>query len=259
MLMGVIYFVVILGASIIGAIVGLGGGVIIRPVFDSIGYHSVLNIGFFASMSVLTMAVVSTIKKLRDGSVIDWGLVLPTGMGAVVGGVLGNLLLEHLIATLPEPRNAQQVQIVATVVVITAAIVVSLKNNKRYHLPSKWWCLPIGVCLGVIASFLGMGGGPLNVPLFMIFFGLGIKDATTYSIVVIFFSHLSRLVTLGFTVGYGYFDLPMLLYVIPAAIAGGLLGARFSKVLSPQVVKRMFIAALVGVICLNLFNLFFVI
>ena len=257
--MGLIYFAVILGASIIGAITGLGGGLIIRPVFDSISYHSVLNIGFFASTSVLTMAVVSTIRKLRDGSVIDWALVLPTGIGAMTGGVIGNLLLEHLIYALPEPRNAQQVQVVAAVTVISFAIYVSLRNNKRLYLPNKWWCMPVGVCLGIIASFLGMGGGPINVPFFMIFWGMGIKDATTYSIAIIFFSHLARLITLGFTVGYSYFDLPILLFVIPAAVTGGLLGTRFSKVLPPHAVKRMFIVALLGVICLNLFNLFFVI
>ena len=93
----------------------------------------------------------------------------------------------------------------------------------------------------------------------MIFFGLNIKQAAAYSIVIVFFSHLSRLITLGVTVGYGYFDLPMLAFVIPAAAAGGLIGAKFSKIFSEDTVKRLFMAAITAVILLNIFNWVFMI
>lgn len=259
LLIGVIYFIVILFACILGAIVGLGGGVFIRPVFDAIGYHNVLNISFFSSSAILTMAVVSTVKKMKDGTKIDAKIAVLISLGAVVGGMLGNLLLEHLLAVFPAQATVQYIQIAATISVLTISIILTAKSGLRYELKNKVYCAVLGVFLGSTAAFLGIGGGPINVPLLMIFFGLNIKEATAYSIVIIFFSHLSRLITLGVTVGYMYFDLSILPFVVVAAATGGLIGAKLSKIFSEKTVKRLFQGALSAVILLNIANgLFFI-
>ena len=254
MFISALYFVVILLACVLGAIVGLGGGVFIRPIFDAIGYHNVLNISFFSSSAILTMAIVSTVKKMKDGLSIEKTMAILISSGAVVGGFLGNLLLEHLVAVMDIETNVQLVQIVVTVIVLAISIFATLKNNLRYEIKSKAVLPFIGVGLGLIAAFLGIGGGPINVPILMIFFGLPIKTATAYSIIIIFFSHASRLITMGFTVGYTYFDLRLLPFIIIAAAIGGLLGANLSKVFSENIVKKLFIAALTAVIILNLYN-----
>jgi uncharacterized membrane protein YfcA len=259
-LTGTIYFFIILGACSLGAIVGLGGGVFIRPIFDALGRHDVLNIAFFSSSAIFIMAIVSTIKKVQDGTKIEAKTALLVSAGAVAGGMVGNLLLEYLLRTLDAERYVQMAQIVVTVIVLAASLFFTAKSDKL-HFPIKNSALRIcmGVALGAIAVFLGIGGGPINVPVFMIFFGLNIKDATAYSIVVIFFSHLSRLITMGITEGYSSFDLPILGFVVVAAAAGGLLGARLSKTFSEQTVKRLFQAAISAVILLNIFNGLFVI
>jgi len=260
MFIGIIYFIIIIFACILGAIVGLGGGVFIRPIFDAIGYHPVLDIGFFSSSAILAMAVVSTIRKIKDGTRIDLSIALLISLGAVVGGMLGNLLLEHLLSIFDAQRQVQYIQIVATIAVLIISLILTTKaDTLRYDLKNRAYCAILGVALGAIAAFLGIGGGPINVPLMMIFFGLGIKDATAYSIVIIFFSHLSRLVTLGVTVGYMHFDLSVLPFVIVAAAAGGLVGARLSNIFSDKTVKRLFQGAIAAVILLNVANGLFLI
>ena len=254
MLIGIIYFIVISLACVLGAIVGLGGGVFIRPIFDAIGYHNVLNIAFFSSMAILTMATVSTAKKLKDGLSIKIDMAALISSGAVVGGMAGDWLLRHLVATMNIESSVQLVQIIVTVVVLALSIVATTKRDLRYEIKSKAVLPIIGIGLGAIAAFLGIGGGPINVPILMIFFGLPIKTATAYSIIIIFFSHASRLVTMGFTVGYSYFDLRLLPFIVVAAAIGGLVGANLSKVFSESVVKRLFICALLAVIALNIFN-----
>ena len=262
MFIGLIYFIVTLLACILGAIVGLGGGIFIRPILDAIGEHNVLNIGFFSSAAILSMAIVSTIKKIRDGTKIEASVAVLISLGAVAGGVLGNLLLEYLLAFFAPhaaDRNVQYVQIVGTVVVLTLSLILTAKSNLRYEIKNKVICVILGVVLGAVASFLGIGGGPINVPIFMIFFGFKIKDATAYSIVVIFFSHFSRLITLGVTVGYLYFDLTVLPFVVAAAAIGGFFGAKLSGIFSETTVKRLFQAAISFVILFNIFNGLFVI
>jgi len=257
MLLGIIYSAIILAACILGAVVGLGGGLFIRPALDAIGQHNVMNIAFFSSTAVMCMAIVSTVQKARDGTRIDARLAACVSASAVAGGIVGNLLLEHLLAALSRETHVQYVQIAVTIPVLILSLVLTEKRTLRCELAHKALIIPIGVGLGIVASFLGIGGGPLNVPLFMIFFGLRIKEAAAYSIIVILFSHLSRLVTLGLTVGYGGFDLALLPFVIAAAAVGGLLGAKLNKVFSEKTVKRLFQAALCLVILMNLANAFF--
>ena len=50
-----IFLVVCFGASIVGAICGIGGGVIIKPVLDSFGVLDVTAISFLSGCTVLSI------------------------------------------------------------------------------------------------------------------------------------------------------------------------------------------------------------
>lgn len=62
-MIGFIYFVVIVLANTAGAVSGMGGGVLIKPIFDFIGAHSVAAISFYSAVAVFTMSLVSTSKR----------------------------------------------------------------------------------------------------------------------------------------------------------------------------------------------------
>lgn len=57
-----IFLVVCFGASIVGAICGIGGGVIIKPVLDSFGVLDVTAISFLSGCTVLSMTTYSVLK-----------------------------------------------------------------------------------------------------------------------------------------------------------------------------------------------------
>ena len=253
MFVGIVYFFVILISCILGAIVGLGGGVFITPIFVAIGYHNVLNISFFASSAILIMAVVSTVKKIKDGILINPKKAILISIGAITGGIIGNLLLEHLVSMF-DNDYVQLVQIICTVVVLILSLYFTAKNNLRYEVKSKSFPLLIGIAMGSIATFIGIGGGPINVPIFMIFYGLNRKDAAAYSIVIIFFSHMARIINMGFTLGYSYFDLSFLPYVAVAAVIGGFVGAKLTMNISENAVKRLFQGVISLIIVLNVAN-----
>ena len=52
------------------------------------------------------------------------------------------------------------------------------------------------------------------------------------------------------------FDLSMLFYIIPAAVIGGLWGAKFSRILSPKKVTFIFQAIVIMVLLINFYNAF---
>ena len=252
--MGVVYFFVVLTSCIIGAVVGLGGGVIIRPLLDAIGYHSIMNIAFLSSVSVLVMAVVSTVKKVQDGTKIDIKTAAMVSVGALVGGMLGNFALEYLVTVFDTEASVQLIQTICTIFFLIVAVYLTAKVKWQYELKNKALFPIIGVFLGAMAVFLGIGGGPINVPVFVILFALPVKQATAFSIVVIFFSHLFRIIAMGFTVGFAYFDLQFLFFIIPAAIIGGILGAVISGKLTDNAVKKAFIATMFLLLSINIYN-----
>lgn len=253
-LIGFIYFIVIILACTVGALTGMGGGVIIKPVFDAIGAHNLVSISFYSSVAVLTMAVVSTIRQWRNGITFPRNEGLVAVGGAVVGGILGDLIFEELLIIFNNDLTVQWIQIILTIISLLFALLYTVRKWESFNLSGKSWFFLVGVLLGILAALLGIGGGPINVAALMLLFGIPIKRATVYSIVIILFSQLSKLITIGFTMSYSVFDLNILLYIIPASIIGGLLGARLSKLLMEKFVVVAYQVIVVLVIMLNIAN-----
>ncbi|MGG5313451.1 hypothetical protein IGL76_002171 [Enterococcus sp. DIV2381] len=254
MIVGIIYFFVIVTANTIGAVSGMGGGVLIKPIFDFIGAHTVAAISFYSSVAVFTMSIVSTSRQLMSGRKINWKIVVLVSTGAVLGGILGNSTFEYFLRIFANDDAVQMIQIILTIIMLLFAFFYTTYDWKNFQLRYSFWYLFCGLILGFFASLLGIGGGPINVSLLMLMFSVSIKEATMYSICTIFFSQLSNLVTMGVSSGFGNFDLTILIYIVPAAIIGGMLGAKLSNVLSEKKVTTVFQLVIICVLLINCYN-----
>ncbi|MHC5215260.1 sulfite exporter TauE/SafE family protein [Enterococcus sp. LJL128] len=251
-----IYFITIVLSNTVGAISGMGGGVIIKPVLDFIGLHSLSAIAFYSSTAVFTMSISSTYKQLKDGIQIDFSRALAISMGSLLGGVLGDSLLNRLLEFF---KSDNQVQIIQNVLMILTLLIVLFYNQwgqKKLALSSKWLYLIIGLFLGILSTFLGIGGGPINVAALIFFFGMDIKMATVYSIVTIFFSQIAKLSSVGLSVGFYSYDLSILWAVIPAALLGGWLGGLLSSRMTEVQVKKLYSLVVLLVLLINIYNLY---
>lgn len=255
MVTGVIYFIVIILADTVGALTGMGGGVIIKPVFDTIGAHDLVSISFYSSTAVFTMAIVSTIQQYRNGIQIRWHLASSIIFGSILGGVIGNAAFEQLLLILANDSKVQWIQIIITIASLLFALLYTIKKWKPFNLANLSWYFVVGLLLGFLASLLGIGGGPINVALLMLCFGIPIKEATVYSISTILFSQLSKLIAIAVTTdGYQIFDLSMLIAIIPGAIIGALIGSKLSYVLKDKSVLTAYQIIVILVIILNISN-----
>ncbi len=79
--MYIIFFIISFGACIVGAICGIGGGVIIKPVLDAFGVLSVSAISFLSGCTVLAMTCYSVGKGLFIGLHSPCDDVLFSGKG----------------------------------------------------------------------------------------------------------------------------------------------------------------------------------
>ena len=52
-------------------------------------------------------------------------------------------------------------------------------------------CIVIGIILGLLSSFLGIGGGPFNLVFLSFFFSMDTKTAAQNSLLIIMFSQIS--------------------------------------------------------------------
>lgn len=253
---GIIYFVVILLSTLVGSLSGMGGGVIIKPVLDAIPIHSLPEIVFYSSAAVLTMSVSSTIRQVRNKVQINWRRAAFLSAGSVMGGILGDVLLRALFAFYPHEENVKFIQNVLMIISLSLALVYMLTGRKKQFALRGWWLyLSMGLFLGAFSTLLGIGGGPLNVALLILLFGMHVKQATTYSIIIIFFSQLSRMVSLGAATGFSGYDLTILAFLIPAALLGGWLGGIISGRLSDRRVAVIYNIVVIGVIALNVWSI----
>jgi len=113
----------------------------------------------------------------------------------------------------------------------------------------------LGIMLGAIAAFLGIGGGPINVAILCMFLAMSIKDAAIISLFIILFSQGAKLTLVAVDTGFGVYEgLDKLLFMIPGGIIGGLIGAKLNRKLSELFIHRFFMVMVFGIICLNLYN-----
>lgn len=184
-----------------------------------------------------------------NGQLIFW-----VSSGAVIGGMMGNRLFDYLLTVFVSSNQVQLIQILLTILTLVFAFIYSFGNWRSYTFESFFWYLFCGFLLGFLASLLGIGGGPINVSLLMLLFSMTIKAATMYSICIIFFSQLAKLMTIFMTTGIQQYDLSTLVFIIPAAVLGGIIGSKLSNWLSSNNVKIVFQAAILLVIGLNVYN-----
>lgn len=249
-----IYVLIIIFANTIGAISGMGGGVIIKPTLDFVGLDSVSAISFYATVAVLTMSIVSTHRQVKQGIQLKWDVVAGIAIGSVFGGIIGNLALEHLLVMLPQERLVKLIQIGLMLVTLIFVILYQYFCWESWKWQSQRGYISCGILAGFLSSFLGIGGGPINVSLLMLCIGFPIKLATIYSIVMIFASQLAKIATIALTIGFSQYDVNLLLAIIPAAVIGGTVGAMLNKRLSESVIKCLFNVVVVAIVLLNAYN-----
>ena len=106
--------------------------------------------------------------------------------------------------------------------------------------------------LAIVASMMGFGGGPFMMPLMTVVLGLPMYLVVGSSLLAIFFNTLMSSMR---HYQFGNFDLTFFLVMFPAAILGGFIAPQIAKRISPLMVKRVAVVALL-LLALNLFGVY---
>ena len=248
-------FLVCILATTIGGISGVGGGVIIKPVLDAVSGLPVATISFLSGCTVLAMTITSMLRSIGGEAKVEPRRGTLLAIGAAVGGIVGKQLFDIVKdAGGSAVSVAQQV----LMILLTLGVLVYTMNRPRIRtldVKNEAACVIIGLALGVLSSFLGIGGGPINLAVLYYFFSMDSKTAALNSLYVILFSQGASFLNTVIGQNVPVFEWSVLIAMVVGGVVGGTMGRSFSRRMDNKAVDKLFFWLLLVITGISVYNL----
>ena len=155
-------------------------------------------------------------------------------------------------------ENQNRVSAVQAVCLGLITLGTLLYELNRERIPTRrtegfFRCSLIGLALGLMSSFLGIGGGPINLVVLFYFFSMDTITAATNSLYIIL---CSQLVSVGTTVigGLPDFRMGFLIVMVAGGILGGIIGRSLNRKIEAKTVDKLFTGLMAVIICISVYN-----
>jgi uncharacterized membrane protein YfcA len=243
-------------ASAVGAISGIGGGIIIKPVLDAFSGQGIAEINVLSGSAVLAMSLVSLFRNRGAGIVLEPKRGTALAGGAALGGAAGKLTFSRTLRFFPHTALIGVIQSL-TLIFLTLTVLLYLEKKKTirpiniHNIP---FCLFIGLLLGMVSAFLGIGGGPINIMVISYFFSMDSKNAALHSLYTIFLSQAASFLLVFAEGGIPPVNPVLIIAMVTGGSGGGLIGSRIVKVNSNDQADRLFSVVLWLVILMSAYN-----
>lgn len=256
MIFFIIFFICLI-ASITGAISGIGGGIIIKPLLDATNLMSISAVNFLSGCTVLAMSAVSLLRNRKGLTPTNLMMSTFLGIGAAFGGVFGKELFEIALNIFSNYEIFGAIQS-ACLLIITLSVFLYIHFKESItskHLNNPLISVLIGFSLGFISSFLGIGGGPLNIAVLYYFFSMNGKTAALNSLCVIFISQVASLISAFASNKIPGFDPFILILMIIGGLLGAEIGFALNKKITDKQVEIFFSCVLLVIAMINIWNI----
>lgn len=256
----VVIFLAAFAAGVLGALIGLGGGIIITPVlvlFFGINIRYAMGA---ALASVIATSSGAAAAYLRDGiSNMRVGLFLcvATTIGAVGGAMLagvsdpgllslifGLALLATAGLSLRKQADSEGAALPADPVAARLRLDDALPTPagpQPYHVQRVGWGFLVMIVAGVLSGLLGIGSGAFKVLGMDQIMRIPFRVTTTTSNFMI---GVTAAASIGIYLKNGYLD-PVLIFPVALGVLGGaFVGARLLPVVPVRLLKMVFLVAI---------------
>jgi uncharacterized membrane protein YfcA len=249
------------GTGLIGAMLGLGGGVFLVPLL-TLGMGVPIRAAVAASLvSVIATASASSTVNLEKGLVnmrLGMTLEAATTLGGLAGSILAALLTQRqlflifgvtlgVMGAVMALRSGRR-NVIADLEVDPGRLGGRVQEGDRTYL-YRVRRLPFGLAAslvaGAISGLLGLGGGIIKVPVLNAFCGIPIRVAAATSAFMI---GVTAAASAFIYFGRGDMVLPMTAAIALGALPASLLGARLSHKVETRSLKILmaFVLLIVG-------------
>lgn len=245
-------------ATSAGAVAGLGGGIIIKPLMDIFDVCTLEETNLLSGLTVLCMSAVSIAVSLRAHKKVDVSNMVLITIGSIMGGVAGKQLFSGFLRILGDDELAGVIQ---SLILFSVTLMIFMHSfcgdrRKSYKVRHQGTIVITGFLLGLFSTFMGIGGGPLNMIVLTILFSTDLKSAALYSIYIIFFSQATSLTASILSGGLTHPDHLLMLGMCLSGIGGGLAGGFLSLRLPEKYVGLLYRCLLIVILIIIAYNIF---
>jgi hypothetical protein len=237
-------------AGVMAGLLGIGGGALIVPVlvmvFESqhVNPDVIMQAALGTSMATIVFTAVSSVLAHQRRGAVHWPIFRQITPGIVIGSFAGTAIV-HVLAS-------RTLRIMFVVFMFLLAIqmargtMATAAHRRRF--PGAPVTGAVGVVIGMLSAFFGIGGGSMSVP-FMTWNGIPARQAIATSAAIGFPIALSA--AIGYIIAgwnvpglppwsLGYVALPAFAGIVVASTAAAPFGARLAHRLSETTLRRIF-------------------
>lgn len=164
MLILVVYLAVGVFVGILAGLLGIGGGTVIVPILSitlplqNVNFDVVHHMALATSMANIMFTSVASARSHSKRGTVRWDVVKAMSPGLLLG-TLGGTFVVSSIPTVP-------LKIIFCVFLTYTAVqmIMDVKPKGSRHLPGVLGLFLAGTFVGIVASFVGIGGGVLIIP-----------------------------------------------------------------------------------------------
>ncbi|MFZ4563624.1 MAG: sulfite exporter TauE/SafE family protein [Bacteroidales bacterium] len=235
-----LFFISLLVVSFMYSMVGHGG---------ASGYLAVMSIFavstvYFRSSALILNLFVAGIAfvNFRSGFSIRWRLFLPFLIPAIPMAFLGALI--HI--------NPTTYKFILGILLLVALLRLLYRPSREYEIkpaPGIPASLVIGSILGLLSGMIGIGGGIILSPIFILMKWSHVKETGVYSSLFILCNSLAGLIGLQVS---GFLLPPHFFYWILVVVAGGLIGSMTAMKFLPVKYFKISLAMVLLFACFKL-------
>lgn len=239
--------------GVIAGLLGIGGGLVLVPLLvfaftaQGVPYESVMHLALGTSMASIVFTSVSSFMGHHRKGAVRWDIVRRIVPGTLIGTFLGSCVAARV------PTAFLSVLFVAFLYYVSLQMLMDRKPKPSRQLPGTLGMSGVGTGIGVVSSFVGIGGGALSVP-FMTWCNVPMHHAIGTSAAIGF------PIAIAGTVGYivsglhasalpqyslGYVYLPALAGVVCASVLTAPVGVQLAHRLPVKILKQVFAVVLV--------------
>jgi uncharacterized protein len=226
-------------AGVLAGLFGVGGGVVLVP-----GMVLLMGVAQHVAHATSLAAILVTAPAALLGFALAGNVAYAAGLAVAAGAVAGAYAGAALMHRMSAQRLRQAFAVLIVVVAVRLALPVSggVDAVAGGDLAALVGYAGLGLCAGVLSALMGVGGGVILVPAFVLLFGMDQHTAEGTSLLVIVPTALMGAVRHA---RHGYTDWRLGLPIGAGGIIGGLVGAQLALALQAVALQRLFAVFLV--------------
>lgn len=243
-----LYLATGLFTGLLSGLLGIGGGLIMVPIlsfiFAQLGFPAafIMQMALGTSLAVIMVTSIASSRAHHRHHNVDWAIVKKIALGIIIGAFLGSLVAAKFDASLLKAL------FVIYVFLVAFQILSHYTPNPARILPARPVLNCVGIVIGWVSSFVGIGGGTLSVP-FLIHCNINTKRAIGTSSAIglpIAIAGATGYVLAGLPIthlpahSFGFVYLPAFIIIALSSLISAPIGALLVQKLAVKKLKQIF-------------------